>query len=128
MIFSKKMKQQKTSPKSSLDLRDFKFLWDYVLVKAIREETSSMGLLKPEQYDDRPEMGMVIAVGSGKVIDNGEVLPMPIQVGDTIFFGKYSSEQTRIQGIDYYLIKAEDVRAVRTTHENNRKKVSKSRS
>lgn len=122
MIFSKKMKQQKTSPKSSLDLRDFKFLWDYVLVKAIREETSSMGLLKPEQYDDKPEFGTVFAVGQGKLLDSGHVEPVHVSVGDTIFFGKYSTEQTRSLGQDWFIIRSEDIKAV-LSHEKHSKKI-----
>lgn len=110
----KKKASKLPQQKSSFDLTKFSFLWDYVLVRAIREETTTDGLIKPEQYDDRPEFGEVIAVGTGKVLDDGTYLPMPVKPRDTIFFGKYSSEQTRFMGEDYYLIRAEDVRAVLT--------------
>lgn len=110
------MAKPKTAPKSpkakvSFDLTKFKFLYDTVLVKAIRE--SSVGdLIRPEQYDDKPEFGIVVSVGTGKVLDSGDTLAMPVKPGDVVYFGKYTSEETRVEGTDYYLIHAEDIRAV----------------
>ena len=97
---------------NKFDISKFEFLWDTILVQPIREETVN-GLVRPEQYDDRPELGLVIATGAGKVLEDGTVLPMPIKAGDIIYYGKYASEATRMQGIDYLLIRAEDVRAVK---------------
>jgi len=93
------------------ELKDFSFLYDNVLVKALRPETVE-GLVKPDQYDDKPEFGEVIQVGEGRLLDDGVVVPTKLKVGDIIFFGKYSSEQTRSVGEDYFIIREDDVRAV----------------
>lgn len=86
------------------DLTKFQFRGDHVLIQAIRPDAvSTNGLIKPEQYDDKPEFGKVISVGE---------LVGDLKVGDTIFFGKYSTEQTRSLGEDYYIIRQEDVKAV----------------
>lgn len=112
--------QKKQSPEKSrerlvskpkLDLSKFKFRYDNVLVRAIREETVN-GLVKPGQYDDKPEFGEVVAIGQGRVLENGQVLAPNVKVGDVIFFGKYSSEQTRNLGHDFFIIKEEDIKAV----------------
>lgn len=97
--------------KNSFDLSKFAFRYDNVLVKALREKPVN-GLVNPDQYDDKPEFGEVVAIGEGRVLDSGQVLSPKVKVGDTIFFGKYSSEQTRSLGQDYYIIREEDIRAV----------------
>lgn len=108
------MKQttQTKQNKPLFDLSKFNFRYDNVLVKAFREEKAENGLVKPNQYDDKPEFGEVIAVGEGRVLDNGDVLPPKLKVGDIIFFGKYSSEQTRSLGQDYFILREEDIKAV----------------
>lgn len=102
------MKQKQTN----FDLSKFYFRYDNVLIKALREERVN-GLDKPGQYDDKPEFGEVVAIGGGRVLDNGTVLPPKIKVGDIVFFGKYSSEQTRSLGQDYFLVREEDIKAVK---------------
>lgn len=105
-------KQKKTkSPPQQTSIAEFTFLNDYILVKALKSEGVA-GLVKPDQYDDKPELGVVVACGSGRVLDNGSVVPLGFRVGDTIFFGKYSSMQTRSLGEDYFIIRSEDVMAV----------------
>lgn len=91
----------KTKP-NKFDLTAYQFRGDHVLIKAIRLAEHN-GLVKPEGYDDKPEFGEVVSVG-GEVKD--------LVVGDTIFFGKYSTEQTRSLGADYFIIRQEDVKAV----------------
>lgn len=102
---------QSASNGSSFDLSEFTFLGDQVLVRAIREETVN-GLIKPEQYDDTPEFGEVVKVGPGKMLDNGQLVPSGLEVGDKIFFGKYSSVKTRSAGKDWFIIRSEDVMAI----------------
>lgn len=108
--------------KPNFDLSKFTFRYDNVLVKALREEKQKilnkktgeeMQLIKPDQYDEKPEFGEVVAIGEGRVLDNGQVLSPKVKVGDIVFFGKYSSEQTRSLGQDYYIIREEDIRAVK---------------
>lgn len=105
------MQKRTKASKPSFDLSQFTFRYDNVLVKAIREDRVG-GLVKPEQYDDKPEYGIVMAIGEGRVLDNGQILEPKIKVGQTIFFGKYSSEQTRSMGQDLFIIREEDIRAV----------------
>lgn len=104
-------KQKQPSKPSKFDLTKFTFLSDTCLVRAYREDKVGE-LIRPEQYDDKPEFGTVIAIGPGKMLDNGLVAPMPVVAGDFVYFGKYTSEQTRVLGEDYFVIRAEDIRAV----------------
>lgn len=112
--------QQKTQP-SNFDITQFTFLYDNVLVKALRAEGQvvtikatgeKVSLQNPQQYDDKPEFGVIIALGEGKLLDNGTIVPPKVKVGDKIFFGKYSTEQTRSVGQDYFIIREEDIKAV----------------
>ena len=97
------LKQKKKLQKTSFDLTKFDFLYDHILVKAIKSEGIS-GLVKPESYDDKPEFG--------EIISRGLSTSNELDIGDIIFFSKYSSEQTRSLGEDYYIIRSDDVRAV----------------
>ena len=94
--------------KNQNNILDFILLYDYVLVKAIRAESVN-GLVKPEQYDDKPEFGTVVSVGTGRLLDDGTIVPLKYRPGDTIFFGKYSAMQVRSAGEDYHLIRDDDV-------------------
>lgn len=105
------MQKKPKKQESKFDLAKFTFRYDNVLVKAVKAEATN-GLVNPTQYDDKPEFGEVIAVGEGRVLENGQVLPPKVKAGDIVFFGKYSSEGTRVQGTDYFLIKEEDIKAV----------------
>lgn len=97
--------------KDKMDLLKFNFLYDNVVVKAIRTEGKE-GLVKPDQYDDKPEYGEVVAHGEGRLLEDGGIVPIKVSVGDTVFFGKYSTEQTRHLGKDYFILKEEDIKAV----------------
>lgn len=99
--------------KNNLDITKFNFLYDAVLIKAIRNENTGIkGLDRPEQYDEKPEFGEIIKIGQGKLMDSGEVLPVDIRIGDIVFFEKYSTMQIRVNGEDYFVSKIEDIRAV----------------
>lgn len=92
-----------------LDLTKFTFLFDYVLVKAIETTESVDGLVRPDQYEDKPQFGEVVKAGAGRILENGEIVPTGLKSGDKIFFGKYSTEKTRHLGEDYYIIRSEDI-------------------
>lgn len=104
-------KSQTNQKKISFDLTKFNLLYDYVLVKSIKDGGVD-GLEKPESYDDKPEFGKVISTGKGRLLEDGTIIPSDFKKGDIIFFSKYSSEQTRSLGNDYFIIRADDVRAV----------------
>ena len=108
---TQKKQTNQNSKKISFDLTKFKFLYDFILVKAVKDE-GIKGLVKPENYDDKPQFGEVISTGKGRLLENGEIVPSEIKEGDIIFFSKYSSEQSRSLGKDYFIIRLDDVRAV----------------
>ena len=95
-----------------IDLTKFSFTADYVLVKAISTTETVKGLIRPEQYEDKPEFGEVIATGYGKMLEDGTLINPKASKGDLIFFGKYSSEKVRIKGEDYLIIRDDDIIAV----------------
>lgn len=96
-----------------IDILDFELLYDHILVKAV--ESSSRGVLvNPEQYDAKPEFGEILKCGEGRLLEDGTVVPLNVSVGDTIYFGKYSSVQLRSAGNDYFVIRADDIMAKRT--------------
>ena len=104
------------SKKPRLNITEFQFLGDHALVRSIKKEElvsekSKMGLIRPDQYDAQPEYGIIVAIGPGRITDTGEIIPTKVKVGDTVFFGMYSSVKTRFDGEDYYIIREEDIMA-----------------
>ena len=67
------------------------------------------GIIKPAQYEDKPEIGEVIGVGEGRIFDNGTIIPLKVQKGDTVFFNKYSSTKFNFDGEDIFIVREEDV-------------------
>lgn len=102
---------KKKQQKNNLNLIDFSFLYDNILVKSITPKIVD-GLVKPDQYDDKPEFGEVISVGEGILLEDGTIVPTKLKVGDIIFFSKHSTEQTRSVGEDYFIIREDDVKAI----------------
>ena len=83
---------------------------DCILIKAVKPVLGDNdGLVDPDQYEDKDEWGEVLAVGPGRITEYGNLVPMSVEVGDTVTFGKYSSYKTRIAGIDYLIIRDDDV-------------------
>ncbi|MBU1126421.1 MAG: co-chaperone GroES [Patescibacteria group bacterium] len=87
---------------------------DHLVLKTIDQETTTAsGIIIPETVDkERPEKGKVVAVGPGRVSDQGTRLPLEIKVGDTVVFKKYAPDEVKIDGEKYLVIKADDVMAV----------------
>jgi len=92
---------------------NYKPLNDHVLIKPISEdETTKAGIILPDTVDkEKPEKGEVIAVGQGKVLENGQRAPMSIKVGDMVIFKKYSPDEIPGEE-DLLMIKEEDIMAV----------------
>jgi chaperonin GroES len=85
-------------------------LHDRVLVKRLEEaDERPGGLIIPDSAKEKPQEGTVIAVGSGRVTDDGRHLAPAMQVGDRILFGKYSGSEVTLDGEDYLVMKEEDV-------------------
>lgn len=83
---------------------------DRVLVQPkAAEEVTSFGIVIPDSTKEKPEQGIVVAVGTGKITDDGTLVPMRVQVGDTIMFNKYGYDEVKINGTEYYLIREDNI-------------------
>ncbi len=88
-------------------------LHDRVIIRRMEEErTSPGGIVIPDTAAEKPIKGEVIAVGKGKILENGEIRPLDLQIGDTILFGKYSGTEVKIDGDEFLVMREEDVMAV----------------
>ncbi len=83
---------------------------DRVLVKPqAAEEKTSFGIIIPDQAKEKPEQGVVVAVGEGKIAQDGKVIAMRVKVGDKIMFNKYGYEEIKVNGVEYYLVKEDSI-------------------
>jgi chaperonin GroES len=88
-------------------------LHDRVVVKRMEEErTSAGGIVIPDSAAEKPQKGEVIAVGKGKISDNGDVHALDVQVGDKVLFGKYSGTEIKIDGVEVLIMKEDDILGV----------------
>jgi len=88
-------------------------LHDRVIVKRMEEERMSAGgIVIPDSATEKPVRGEVLAVGNGKILDNGEKRALDINVGDTILFGKYSGTEVKVDGEELLVMREEDIMAV----------------
>lgn len=88
-------------------------LHDRVLVKRWEEEkTSPGGIVIPDTAKEKPLKGEVIAVGNGKILDDGQVRPLSVKVGDKVLIGKYSGTDVKIDGTDYVIMREDDIMGV----------------
>ena len=88
-------------------------LHDRILVKRLEEqETVRGGIIIPDTAKEKPQEGKVVAVGNGKVGDDGKRIPLDVKAGDKILFGKYSGSEVKIEDDEYLILREEDVLAV----------------
>jgi len=88
-------------------------LHDRVIVKRMEEERMSAGgIVIPDSATEKPVRGEVLAVGNGKILENGEKRPLDISVGDTVLFGKYSGTEVKVDGDELLVMREEDIMAV----------------
>jgi chaperonin GroES len=88
-------------------------LHDRLLVKRIEEtETVKGGIIIPDSAKEKPQEGEVIAVGNGKILDNGNKVALDVKAGDKILFGKYSGTDIKIDGEEYMILREDEVLAV----------------
>ena len=88
-------------------------LHDRVVVRRTEEEmTSPGGIVLPDAAQEKPSQGEVIAVGKGKVASSGDAIPMDVQVGDIVLFGKYSGTEVKIGGEELLVMREEDIMGV----------------
>lgn len=89
-------------------------LFNNVIVKAIKgEEATKSGIILPDTVDkEKPERGEVIAIGAGKILDNGQTLKMSVKVGDHVLFKKYAPDELKIDGSEYLVLSENDIIAI----------------
>ena len=91
----------------------FRPLHDRVVVKRIEaEEKSKGGIIIPDTAKEKPIEGLVVAVGSGKVLKDGKVRPVDVKTGDRILFGKYTGQEVKIDGEEHVLLREDDILGV----------------
>ena len=84
-------------------------LHDRVIIRLKEEETTSAGgIVIPDSATEKPNMGEVIAVGNGKILDNGEKRPLDVKVGDTVYYGQYSGQKIKLNDAEEVLVMKED--------------------
>ena len=85
-------------------------LGDRILVKRIEEEDKSKGgIIIPDSAKEKPQEGKVVAVGKGKMLDDGKMVALEVKAGDRILFGKYSGTDVKIEGEEHLIMREDDV-------------------
>ena len=88
-------------------------LHDRIIVERLEEEEQQVGgIIIPDTAKEKPQQGKVVAVGKGKVKEDGGILPMDVKNGDTILFGKYSGQEIKLDGDDYLIMREDEVLGV----------------
>jgi chaperonin GroES len=88
-------------------------LQDRILVKRIDEETKTKGgIIIPDTAKEKPQEGKVVAVGKGKVTEDGKLQPLDVKKGDRVLFNKYSGTEVNVDGEEHLIIREEDVLAI----------------
>jgi chaperonin GroES len=90
-------------------------LHDRVLIKRIEEEEKTKGgIIIPDTAKEKPIQGRVIAVGKGKVTEDGKVIPLEVKEGDRVLFGKYAGTEVKIDGEEHLIMREDDILAIIT--------------
>ena len=88
-------------------------LHDRIIVERIEEETmTASGIIIPDSAKEKPQEGTVMAVGKGKVTEDGKVLPLDVKVGDKVLFGKYSGTEVKLDGKEFLMMREDDILGV----------------
>lgn len=88
-------------------------LHDRVIVRRMEEErTTAGGIVIPDSAAEKPIQGEVVAVGNGKILENGEVRPLDVKAGDRVLFGKYSGTEVKVEGDELLVMREEDIMGV----------------
>jgi chaperonin GroES len=88
-------------------------LHDRVVVKRLDEELKSKGgIVIPDNAAEKPDQGEVVAIGNGKILEDGKLRPLDVKVGDRILFGKYSGTTARIDNVEYLVMREEDIMGI----------------
>ena len=88
-------------------------LHDRVIIKRVEEqETVRGGIIIPDTAKEKPQEGEVVAAGTGKRLESGQIIPLEVKAGDRVLFGKYSGTEIQIDGTDYLIMRESDIFAI----------------
>jgi chaperonin GroES len=88
-------------------------LHDRVVVRRLEEERkTASGIVIPDTAAEKPDQGEVIAIGNGKILDDGKTRPLDVKVGDRVLFGKYSGQTVKVKGEEFLVMREEDIMGV----------------
>jgi len=86
---------------------------DRVIVKRLEEEEKTVGgIIIPDTAKEKPQQAKVIAVGKGRTLDNGQVMPLTVKKGDRVLFGKYAGTEIKIDGDEHLIMREDDILAI----------------
>ncbi|MGE5582963.1 MAG: co-chaperone GroES [Bacillota bacterium] len=92
---------------------NIKPLGERVVVKVVEsEEKTKSGIVLPDTAKEKPQMGKVLAVGTGKVLENGQKVPLEVKVGEKVLFAKYAGTEVKLDGEEYMVLKEADILAI----------------
>jgi chaperonin GroES len=88
-------------------------LHDRIIVERIEESEQVVGgIIIPDTAKEKPQQGKVIAAGKGKVKDDGTITPLDVQAGDTVLFGKYSGQEIKLDGVEFLIMREDEILGV----------------
>ena len=89
-------------------------LYDRIVLKRVenQDEKTSGGIIIPDSAKEKPQEGEVVAVGKGKRLEDGKLVALDVQVGDRVLFGKYSGSEVKIDGVEYIIMREDEVLGV----------------
>lgn len=92
---------------------NIKPLGERVVIKVVESEvTTKSGIVLPETAKEKPQMGEVLAIGSGKLLENGQRVALDVKVGDKVLYAKYAGTEVKLDGEEYMVLKETDILAI----------------
>jgi len=94
---------------------NFKPLGDRVLVEPeTAEQTTKSGIVLPDTAQEKPQSGTIVAIGNGRITDDGKTIPMTVKEGDTVIYAKYGGTEIKSNGSEYLIIRENDILAIKS--------------
>jgi chaperonin GroES len=91
----------------------FRPLYDRVLVRRLEsEQKTSGGLFIPETAKEKPQQAEVVAVGTGRIVEKSDIVPLVVKPGDRVLFGKYAGDEVKLDGVDHIILRESDILAI----------------
>ena len=88
-------------------------LHDHILVKRVKEEEKTKGgIIIPDTAKEKPQEGKIVAVGKGKIMEDGKVAPLDVKKGDRVLFNKYAGNEVKIEGEEHLILREDDILGV----------------